>query len=234
MTVLPIAILAGGLGTRIQSVSRGLPKSLMEFNGKPFLEWQLQLLEKNKCKAVVICVGHKSDLIKNYLEVRPKSKLDIRLSHDGKYNLGTGGALVKARKYLGKAFLVLYGDSYLSVNFEEVSEYFLSIRKLGLMTVLKNELNLEPSNVYLRNKLVLQYDKINRSDKMTYIDYGLSAFKSGAFTDFSSTKFLDLSKILSQLAIQKQLAGYKVYERYYEIGSIQGTKDFQELSKELL
>ena len=64
MTVLPIAILAGGLGTRIQSVSRGLPKSLMEFNGKPFLEWQLQLLEKNKCKAVVICVGHKSDLIK--------------------------------------------------------------------------------------------------------------------------------------------------------------------------
>ena len=69
---------------------------------------------------------------------------------------------------------------------------------------------------------------------MTYIDYGLSAFKSEAFTEFSPTKFLDLSKILSQLAIQKQLAGYEVYERYYEVGSIQGTKDFQELSKELL
>ena len=234
MKVLPVAILAGGLGTRIQSVSRGLPKSLMVFNGKPFLEWQLQLLEKNKCKAVVICVGHKSDLIKNYLEGRPKSKLDIKLSYDGNYNLGTGGALVKARKYLGKAFLVLYGDSYLSVNFEEVSENFLSVRKSGLLTVLKNDLNFEPSNVYFRNNLVLQYDKINRSNKMKYIDYGLSAFKSDAFAEFSSTKFLDLSIILSHLATQKQLAGYEVYERYYEVGSIQGTQDFQELSKELL
>ena len=234
MTVLPVAILAGGLGTRIQSVSRGLPKSLMEFNGKPFLEWQLQLLEKNKCKTVVICVGHKSDLIKNYLDGRPKSKLDIKLSHDGNYSLGTGGALVKARQYLGKAFLVLYGDSYLSVDFEEVSEYFLSVRKSGLMTVLKNDLKIESSNVYFRNKLVLQYDKIKQSNKMKYIDYGLSAFKSDAFAEFSSTKFLDLSIILSQLATQKQLAGYEVYERYYEVGSIQGIQDFQELSKELL
>ena len=234
MTVLPVAILAGGLGTRIQSVSRGLPKSLMEFNGKPFLEWQLQLLEKNKCKTVVICVGHKSDLIKNYLDGRPKSKLDIKLSRDGNYSLGTGGALVKARQYLGEAFLVLYGDSYLSVNFEEVSGYFLSVRKLGLMTVLKNDLKIESSNVNFRNKLVLQYDKIKQSDKMKYIDYGLSAFKSDAFAEFSSTKFLDLSIILSQLATQKQLAGYEVYERYYEVGSLQGIKDFEELSKELL
>lgn len=234
MTVLPVAILAGGLGTRIQSVSRGLPKSLMEFNGKPFLEWQLQLLEKNKCKTVVICVGHKSDLIKNYLDGRTKSKLDIKLSRDGNYSLGTGGALVKARQYLGEAFLVLYGDSYLSVNFEEVSEYFLSEGKSGLMTVLKNDLKIETSNVYFRNKLVLQYDKIKQSNKMEYIDYGLSAFKSDVFAEFSSTEFLDLSIILSQLANQKQLSGYEVYERYYEVGSLQGIKDFEELSKELL
>jgi len=234
MTVLPVAILAGGLGTRIQSVSKGLPKSLMEFNGKPFLEWQLQLLEKNKCKDVIICVGHKSDLVKNYLDSRPKSKLDIKLSYDGNYSLGTGGALIKAREYLGKAFLVLYGDSYLSVNFEEVSEYFLNIKKSGLMTVLKNDLNIEPSNVYLRNKLVLQYDKIKRNNKMKYIDYGLSAFKLEALSTFNANRFLDLSIILSDLAIQKQLAGYEVFQRYYEVGSIQGAKNFEELSKELL
>lgn len=234
MTALPVAILAGGLGTRIQSVSKGLPKSLMKFNGKPFLEWQLQLLEKNKCRDVVICVGHKSDLIKNYLGSRPKSKLDIKLSHDGNYNLGTGGALVKARKHLGKAFLVLYGDSYLSINFEEVSEYFLSTKKLGLMTVLKNDQNLEPSNVYFRNKQVLQYDKANRNHKMKYIDYGLSAFKSDALSTFNADRFLDLSMILSKLVIQRQLVGYEVFQRYYEVGSIQGVRDFEELSKELL
>ena len=234
MKVLPVAILAGGLGTRIQSVSKGLPKSLMKFSGKPFLEWQLQLLEKNKCKDVIICLGHKSDLIKSYLDSRPKSKLNIKLSFDGNYSLGTGGALVNARKHLGKAFLVLYGDSYLSVDFSEVSEYFLSIKKSGLMTVLKNDLNSEPSNVYFRNKLVLQYDKINKNDKMKYIDYGLSAFKSDSLSTFNADKFLDLSMIINNLAIQKQLAGYEVFERYYEVGSKQGAKNFEELSKELL
>lgn len=234
MTVLPVAILAGGLGTRIQSVSNGMPKSLIKFNGKPFLEWQLQLLEKNKCKSVVICIGHKSGLIKSYLDNRPKSTLDIKLSYDGNYRLGTGGALIKARKHLGKDFLVLYGDSYLSVNFEEVTEYFLSIKKSGLMTVLKNDLGIEPSNVYLNDKLVLEYDKVNRNKEMKYIDYGLSAFKSEDLSAFNANGFLDLSTILSELAIKKQLAGYEVFERYYEVGSLQGIKDFEELSKELL
>ena len=233
MKVLPVAILAGGLGTRIQSVSRGLPKSLMEFNGKPFLEWQLQLLEKNKCKDVILCVGYKSELIEKYIKSRPKSNLNIQLSSDGDISLGTGGALVNARKYLGEAFLVLYGDSYLTVNFKEVSEYFLSIKNLGLLTVLKNDLNLEPSNVFLKNKHVLKYDKIHKLKSMQYIDYGLSAFKLDALKGYQSKNFLDLSKILSNLATQKQLAGYQVFKRYYEVGSIQGVKDFEKLSKEL-
>lgn len=234
MTVLPVAILAGGLGTRIQSVSRGLPKSLMEFNGKPFIEWQLQLLEKNKCKSVVICTGHKSSLVKRYLESRTKSTLDIKLSFDGKYSLGTGGALIKARKHLGKAFLVLYGDSYLSVNFEEVTEYFLNIKKSGLMTVIKNDNNFERSNVYFKDNLVLEYDKLNGNKKMKYIDYGLSAFKSECLSSFKINSSLDLSIILSELAVKQQLAGYEVFDRYYEVGSIQGIKDFKKLSKELL
>jgi NDP-sugar pyrophosphorylase family protein len=233
MTVLPVAILAGGLGTRISSVSNGLPKSLMEFNKKPFLEWQLRLLEKNKCKDVVLCVGYKSELIEKYIKSRPKSNLNIQLSNDGDISLGTGGALVNARKYLGEAFLVLYGDSYLTVNFKEVSEYFLSIKNLGLLTVLKNDLNLEPSNVYLKNKHVLKYDKIYKLKSMQYIDYGLSAFKLDALKGYQSKKFLDLSIILTNLATQKQLAGYQVFKRYYEVGSIQGAKDFEKLSREL-
>jgi len=142
--------------------------------------------------------------------------------------------LIKARKHLGKDFLVLYGDSYLSVNFEEVTEYFLSIKKSGLMTVLKNDLGIEPSNVYFNDKLVLEYDKVTRNKEMKYIDYGLSAFKSEDLSAFNANGFLDLSTILSELAIKKQLAGYEVFERYYEVGSLQGIKDFEELSKELL
>jgi len=234
MTVLPVAILAGGLGTRIQSVSNGLPKSLIEINGKPFLEWQLQLLEKNKCKSIVICTGYKSKLIKCYLENRPKSKMEIKLSYDGKYSLGTGGALIKAQKLLGKSFLVMYGDSYLSVNFEEVTEYFLDIKESGLMTVLRNDLGSEPSNIFFKDKLVLEYDKVNSNEKMQYVDYGLMAFNSECLSKFNVGGSFDLSLILNQLAIQKELAGYEVVERYYEVGSTQGIRDFKKLSKELV
>jgi NDP-sugar pyrophosphorylase family protein len=233
MNILPVAILAGGLGTRIKSVSRGLPKSLIEFNRRPFIEWQLQLLEKNKCREVVICLGHKSTLIKNYLDYRPKSKLRINISYDGDNCLGTGGALIKAKKHLGEAFLVLYGDSYIFVNFEEVSDHFLNINKLGLMTVLRNDLRIEPSNVYFRNKSVLKYDKINRSSSMNHIDYGLNAFRSNAFNDFDTDNFLDLSEILKNLSNQNQLAGYEVYQRYFEVGSIQGAKEFEKFSRGL-
>ena len=160
--------------------------------------------------------------------------MEIKLSYDGKYSLGTGGALIKAQKLLGKSFLVMYGDSYLSVNFKEVTEYFLDIKESGLMTVLRNDLSSEPSNIFFKDKLVLEYDKVTRNKEMKYIDYGLSAFKSEDLSAFNANCFLDLSTILSELAMKKQLAGYEVFERYYEVGSLQGIKDFEELSKELL
>ena len=121
-----IAILAGGYGTRLYPKTKKIPKAFIKLNSKPFLFHQLKLLEKNKFKKVVICVGYKSELIKNYLN---KSNLDFNLkiivSDDGNKKLGTGGAVKKALNNLGKNFFVIFGDSFLDVNYKDIYKKFI-------------------------------------------------------------------------------------------------------------
>jgi MurNAc alpha-1-phosphate uridylyltransferase len=229
--MLPIAILAGGYATRIKPISDSIPKALLEFNHKPFLEWQLQLIEKNNGSLVVLCISHKSELIKAFIDGRPKSKLEIVLSYDGEQQLGTGGALIKAMEFLGNEFLVLYGDSYLPINFHEVSDYFQKSKKLGLMTVLRNTLNLESSNVVYDNGWVRRYDKKHHSADMNYVDFGLNAFRSNVFVNYTAGEYVDLSSIQSSLATRNELVGYEVNQRFYEVGSFQGIMDFKEFAK---
>ena len=225
--MLPVAILAGGLATRIRPITNAVPKSMIDINGQPFLEWQLQLLEKNNCETVVLCVSHKAQIIEDFVTNRPLSKMEIQLSWDGEKQLGTGGALAKAMEKLGSAFLVLYGDSYLPLNYEEVANHFLKSNKLGLMTVMKNELGLESSNVILENGFVSKYSKHSPEKSMEYIDFGLGAFRSDSFSHLNLNEPTDLSVIQADLATRNELVGFEVKERYYEVGSFQGIRDFQ-------
>lgn len=225
--MLPIAILAGGLATRIRPVSDSIPKSLVDINGLPFLEWQLRLLEENLCDRVVICVSHKSEMIEEFLKHREKCNLDVALSWDGSQRLGTGGALVNAKDLLGPAFLVLYGDSYLPINFKKISDYFVESDSLSLMTVVRNDRSKEPSNVKYENGYVLKYSKRESQEDMHYIDYGLNAFKADVFSGYPSDSPIDLSDIQSDLATRHELRGYQVNQRYYEVGSFQGIQDFE-------
>ena len=231
--MLPVAILAGGLATRIKPISDSIPKSLIEINGKPFLEWQLQLLEKNKCESAIICVSHKSEMIEEFIRKREKSNLEVRFSSDGEKQLGTGGALIKAKNLLGTAFMVLYGDSYLPVNFSEIADCFLKSNKLGLMTVMKNDLQSEPSNVVFINGYVQKYNKNSPEEAMDFIDFGLTVFKSAVFDTYPLNESIDLSTIQSELAGRHELAGYQVDQRYYEVGSFQGIKDFENYTRGL-
>jgi MurNAc alpha-1-phosphate uridylyltransferase len=230
--MLPIAILAGGFATRIKPLSNSIPKSLVEIYEKPFLEWQLQLLEKNNFKRVVICASHRSDMIEDFIANRPKTNLEILFSLDGDKQLGTGGALIKARKLLGKSFLVIYGDSYLPVDFNEVAEYFLESNKPALMTVVRNNFNSEPNNVIFKNGYIQKYDKRNPTEDMQYIDFGLNAFNSDVFNNYPSNEYIELSSIQTTLATRKELIGFQVSQRFYEVGSFDGIKIFQNYLKD--
>ena len=141
-----VLILCGGLATRLQPITKTIPKSLVLVNDKPMLQHQLDMLQKQGIKHVVLCVGHLGEMIQDSFGDRYKDIL-IEYSFDGAKQLGTGGAIKKSLSKLSDTFFVLYGDSYLPVDYKPILEHFNKIKKQGLMTVFKNENLYDVSNV---------------------------------------------------------------------------------------
>ena len=143
--------------------------------------------------------------------------------------LGTGGALGKALPLLGPEFFVLYGDSFLPVSFSTVEQAYYESHRPGLMTVYRNEGEWDASNVVFNNGQVLEYNKTKPRHAMTYIDYGLGVLSKNVVEHYCQEKVFDLANVYEALANARQLAGFEVFERFYEIGSPDGlaqTEDF--------
>jgi NDP-sugar pyrophosphorylase family protein len=160
-----------------------------------------------------------------------RSEAETGAKADGPKLLGTGGAIKRALPLLGGEFFVLYGDSYLPIEYAPVAEFFQQSGKLGCMTIYRNEGQHDTSNVVFRNSQIAVYDKKNRTPEMQHIDYGLSLFKSAAFDSFPADKPFDLAEVMGKLVREKQLAGYEVRERFYEIGSPAGLAELETLLK---
>lgn len=222
---LPVAILAGGLGTRLQPLYPDLPKALVEVHGQPFIVHQLRWLRNNGVGQVVICAGHLGELIEQAVGNGDAHELCVRYSFDGDTLLGTGGALKKALPLLGSRFFVLYGDAYLRCDLEPVQRAFETSGRPGLMTVYKNAGRWDASNVELRNGQIVAYDKQQRTNQMRHIDYGLGVLDQHALDCVLPEEPRGLERVYQHLLSEGQLAVFEAKERFYEIGSPGGLKD---------
>jgi len=225
--MLPIAILAGGLATRLRPITEQIPKSLIEVGGQPFICHQLEYLRKQGISSVVLCVGFLGEMIQEVVGNGSKWDLHVSYSPDGPMLLGTGGALKQALPLLGEHFFILYGDSYLPINFSDVEKTYAASGKKGLMTVFRNQNQWDKSNVEFNFGQIIEYNKKITNSKMNYIDYGLGLLQGAALHAYSASQAFDLSKVYNDLSISGELAGYEVFERFYEIGSLQGIADTQ-------
>jgi len=228
LSKIPVAILAGGLATRLRPITEKIPKSLVPVAGEPFLAHQLKLLHARGIRHAVLCVGHLGEMIeRDFSGEKFGVKLDY--SFDGKKLLGTGGAIKRASPKLGEEFFILYGDSYLPIDYAPVAEFFHRSGKAGLMTVYRNEGRYDASNVVFRDGEIVVYDKKLKSAEMKHIDYGLSLFKASVFEAFPADEKFDLADVMQKLVREKQLAGYEVPERFYEMGSPAGLEELEAL-----
>lgn len=226
---LPVAILAGGLGTRLFPVTKTIPKALVDVAGRPFLSHQLRLLKSAGVERVILCVGHLGSEIEDYLKQNPEPGLTVDYSFDGPALLGTAGALRRAWNLLGERFFVLYGDSYLPCDYQAIASAHRQSGKRALMTVYRNEGRWEKSNVEMAGGQIVAYDKIGRTPRMQYVDYGLGVFERSAFEKVPPDTFFDLAALYRMLLDEGQLAAFEVHERFYEIGSIEGLTELSEL-----
>ena len=222
-----VAILAGGLATRLRPITEEIPKSLIEVAGEPFIYHQLEYLRKQGINSVVLCIGFLGEMIQEVVGDGSRWDMHVSYSPDGPDLLGTGGALRQALPLLGEHFFILYGDSYLPIDFSDVEKTYAASGKKGLMTILKNQNRWDKSNVEFEAGQIVEYNKTVIRPQMHYIDYGLGLLQGAALHAYPAGESFDLSKVYNDLSLAGELAGYEVYERFYEIGSHQGITDTQ-------
>jgi NDP-sugar pyrophosphorylase family protein len=215
-----VCILAGGLGTRLGARVADTPKPLIEVAGEPFLLHQLRLLARHGAANVVLCVGYRGAQIEQRIG-REQFGLRIEYSYDAPGLDGTLGAIRRAQPQLPNRFLVLYGDTYLRLDYRDAAETWERSSCLGLMTVFRNEGRWDTSNVVYENGRVVSYDKAAPTPQMRWIDHGLGGLDAAALELVEPTDS-DLASLQSRLAQRGQLCGYEATERFYEIGTPDG------------
>ena len=198
---MPVAIVAGGLATRLYPITQKIPKSLIDVAGKPFIVRQMEYLQQQGIARVVLCLGYLGDQVEAVVGDGSFFGLDVVYSWDGPSLLGTGGALRQALPLLGEQFFVFYGDSYLPIDFQAVNQDFLASGKPALMTVLKNHDQWDKSNVLFRDRCITEYNKREPRPEMAHIDYGLGVLSSSVFSVSAGGSFTGSSTLGSSFFI---------------------------------
>ena len=222
-------IMAGGLGTRLGRLSARRPKSLVGVQGRPFIEHQVELLKKNGIRNIVVCVGHFGDQIKNRLGSGGRLGVAIRYSDEGDRLLGTGGALKKAEPLLEDRFFLLWGDSYLLLDYQKIWRAFRRAGRLGLMVVYKNADERVRSNAAVRDGRVVLYDKWKPRPGLLYIDNGLSAWRKDILKLIPAGRPFEVERLFQRLSLRGEVAAFETGQKFYEIGSLSGLAELRRL-----
>lgn len=195
-----------------------MPKALVEVAGAPFILHQLALLRRHGAEQVVLCVGHLGEQIETAVGDGSRHGLRVSYSYDGPAPAGTAGAVRRALPMLGECFFVLYGDTYLRIDYAAVERAFHDSSRPALMTVLRNQGRWDTSNTVYGAGRVIAHDKRHPTADMHWIDYGLGVFRAEALRRVAP-EASDLSDVYAELARHGELAGFEATERFYEIGT---------------
>ncbi|HLL89240.1 MAG TPA: nucleotidyltransferase family protein [Tepidisphaeraceae bacterium] len=225
IATVPAVILAGGLATRLRPITEKIPKALVELAGRPFIDWQLDLLAENGIRQVVMCLGYLGEMVRDHCGDGGARGMEIRYSFDGDKLMGTGGAVRRAAdaSHLpadpAAPFWVMYGDSYMDIDYRAVLAAFATSGADGLMTVFRNEGRWDTSNVIFEGGRLVKYSKRDRSPAMRYIDYGVGILRRGTLGRVPGDWPHDLAELYSALVDEGRMIGYEVTNRFYEIGT---------------
>ena len=222
------AILAGGLGTRLRPLTAKVPKTMAPVDGRPFLEYELELLASHGVDDIVLCVGYLGEMVRGHFGDGSKFGVRIRYSSEGDRLLGPIGALKAAERMLRETFFVTYGDAYLRLDYRRMMDALLEQEELGLMAVYRNEGRLGRSDVVVEGGFVTAYDKVNSRPGMAWINFGVTALRRDALASVATGRVCDEPTFYGGLVERRQLRAFETAERFYEIGTERSLAEFRD------
>jgi N-acetyl-alpha-D-muramate 1-phosphate uridylyltransferase len=223
---MQIAIIAGGYATRLGDITRKIPKSMVKIVGRPFIEYQIDFLRENGVEDIVLCIGHLGKQIEDHCGDGRRFGVNIKYSYE-MTPLDTAGAIKQAEPLLENIFFTLYGDSNIFLNFQDMHDRFQRQDKLAMMSVYKNDNRYDKSNTLVENGMVVRYGK-NIPDNFACIDYGVNIFRKSVLRMIPGSQRYSLGVLFQKLIAENELLAYEVNQRFYEIGSVDGLKEFTE------
>jgi NDP-sugar pyrophosphorylase family protein len=224
-SVIPQAVvLAGGLATRMRPHTETVPKSMLEVAGRPFVDWQLELLASAGIREVVICIAHLGNQIRDHVGDGRRYGLAVEWSEEPPgVLLGTAGALRAALSHLRPRFLVTYGDSYLPFDYLAPLQLLAAHDDCdGVMAVLHNRGQWDASNVVSDGSWVVRYEKGSADPSFDHVDYGAMALRREIIAALPAGQRLGLDAVQHELAARHRLRSYVARDRFYEVGSPAG------------
>ncbi|OEW86801.1 D-glycero-D-manno-heptose 1-phosphate guanosyltransferase [Campylobacter jejuni] len=185
-------ILCGGLGTRLKSVIKDIPKPMAPINDKPFLEFIFEHLKKQGIKEVILAVSYKYEVIKEYFK---DEFLGIKIKYSiEKEPLGTGGAIKEALKFTKNEAYVLNGDTFFDIDFSK-----LKLNGSKICLALKQMNNFDrygTVNVDWRGLVISFEEKIFKNQGL--INGGIYLLDKDIFKDFALQEKFSFEEFLQE------------------------------------
>ena len=214
-------ILAGGMGKRLRPITDYIPKSLIPLNNVPIIEWQIKYLKKFKIDEIIICTGHKTEMIENYLSKKKYPGIKIRISKE-KTPLGTAGAIKKAANTINeKSFFVINGDTITNIDLKKLSKLPNAIAaielrtKFGIMETTSNKVKgfhekkavpnmwMNAGIYHLNREIIKDLPKVGDIEKTMFPKYAekgiLNTVKFQKVMWYSIDSFKDLEECSSEI-----------------------------------
>jgi NDP-sugar pyrophosphorylase family protein len=227
LSKIPLVILAGGKATRLGALSKDLPKYLMPVSAtETFADVHLRWAFNMGFRKIILSVSYLADQVRKHVKDGSQYGLQVEYIEDGAEPAGTGGALRPIKAKPPEFFCLTYGDTLLNFSVRDCVTDFVASKKTAAITVLENKVPGHVANIRL-NAANAYYDKKNPKPDMHHIDYGFLAFRGEFLQKITDAGAQDLADPLHALSLEKDLFGFEVYERFWEIGSPEALSEFQ-------
>ncbi|MDO8435801.1 MAG: HAD-IIIA family hydrolase [bacterium] len=228
-------ILAGGKGERLRPFTDTNSKPMIDINGRPFLEYLLEMLKEQGISEIVLLLGYLSEKITEHFGDGSKFGLNIKYSvlplFDEKDLENESGTRIKeAAPLLDDIFLLMYCDNYWPLDLEKLSDFYFKQGKLSSVVAYTNKDNFTKNNILIDNDgIVVKYDRSRQELNLNGVEIGFFIIDKKVFEMFPNYKFHFEKEILPKLIEKKELAGFLTDHRYYSISAperLESTKKF--------
>ena len=224
---MQMVIICGGLGTRLVHLTKYTPKSMIQIEGKPFLEYQIEYLKKQSITDILLCVGHLSEKIEEYFGNGQRFGVNLKYSFEKEKLLGQIGAVKNAEPLLEDPFFIMYGDSYLTLDLHKVYNFFMQHDKPALMVVYQNHDKYDKSNIIIQDNMVTGYGEKQRTRDMIYIDYGTSILRKKVLKYVPKDTPYSTEEFFTDLIKKQELMAFESEKRFYHVGDPESLEDFR-------